>query len=93
MCDVTDNTNDVMVMQPLAGQLCRQKPDETRKCQFCHKALSSHIDESKPQTNFINNSVLDSRFYNLLREVCVYLYLGNVHHRILIVSKPRPTLV
>ena len=30
MCDVTDNTNDVMVMQPLAGQLCRQKPDETQ---------------------------------------------------------------
>ena len=57
MCDVTDKTNDVTTCWPAMPTSLMK-----RKCQFCHKALSSHVDESKPQTNFINNSILDSRF-------------------------------
>ena len=51
MYDVTDKTNGVnsYVATWLASYADRSLTK--RKCQFCHKALSSHVDESKPQTN------------------------------------------
>ena len=51
MCDVTDKMNDVTVNVATWLASYADRSLTKCKCQFCHKALSSHVDESKPQTN------------------------------------------